>query len=314
MKYYFAYGSNMNEEVIRERCSDPECLGKAYLPDYKLGFTRYSKNRESGVADILISPGEVVWGLIYQVTDHDVASLDRYEGHPNAYRRINEKAMLFNYPPNFLENLIEQIGEDTSLSYKYDLFSDLNNFQELDVITYEVVEKASETIHPSREYIRLLLDAAYENNFPGEYQELIYQFGQGSRDKLNSLILDLFSDLYELIKNKAFPSDIIKEPEWGGAELVITGEVERKNMLNKNYPDDLVVLTPYWRELSWVIKTIFHHKGISWNIDHMNKYYFLRQLGESALKYQEENPNDNSPVGICDATLTRAYVLFTGTE
>jgi len=72
-----------------------------------------------------------------------------------------------------------------------------------------------------------------------------------------------------------------------------------------------VVLTPHWRELSWLVQTLYWDEKIAWQVDAGNKYYILNQMGEAAIQYQQEYPNDNNPKGICLAVLYSAYKVFT---
>ena len=78
---YIAYGSNLNKEQMSFRCPNAKPLGKMYLPDYKLVFR--------GVADIIKKEGEFVPVGIWKVTDDCVKALDRYEGAPRLYQRVD---------------------------------------------------------------------------------------------------------------------------------------------------------------------------------------------------------------------------------
>jgi len=61
----------------------------AYLENYTLAFTRLSKKRSCGVADIVFAEGATTWGVVWELSDGDLITLDRYEGvHIEAYRRI----------------------------------------------------------------------------------------------------------------------------------------------------------------------------------------------------------------------------------
>ncbi len=79
--YYFAYGSNLNREQMQERCPDSEPVAKAKLEGYRLCFNR--------VADIVEDEGSLVWGAIYTVSPRDIKNLDRYEGYPNFYDKLD---------------------------------------------------------------------------------------------------------------------------------------------------------------------------------------------------------------------------------
>ena len=66
---YFAYGSNMNWQQMRERCPSARFVGVALLSEHKLAFTRKSKKRGCGVADAVLEGGRKVWGVIYEIDD-----------------------------------------------------------------------------------------------------------------------------------------------------------------------------------------------------------------------------------------------------
>lgn len=70
---YFAYGSNLNIEQMKYRCSRAIALGNFYLRNNKLVFR--------GVADCVYSPGNVCPGGIWSITSECEKELDRYEGY-----------------------------------------------------------------------------------------------------------------------------------------------------------------------------------------------------------------------------------------
>lgn len=77
---YFAYGSNLDWPQIRERCPSARFVAVAKLKDHRLDFTRKSTIRGCGVADAVPDPGHAVWGVVYQIDERDIGSLDRSEG------------------------------------------------------------------------------------------------------------------------------------------------------------------------------------------------------------------------------------------
>ena len=83
---YLAYGSNLNLEQMRYRCPDAKVVGYTYLPDRKLVF------RGTPLGSYLTldeAPGAypgVPCG-VFEISERDQASLDRYEGYPRFYRR-----------------------------------------------------------------------------------------------------------------------------------------------------------------------------------------------------------------------------------
>jgi len=79
IKYYFAYGSNMNHEHMKMRCPKSKYLGTFELPGYKLVFR--------SVADVEQSNDDSVLGALFEITDECERALDRYEGYPNLYTK-----------------------------------------------------------------------------------------------------------------------------------------------------------------------------------------------------------------------------------
>jgi len=87
---YFAYGSNMTEENLRQRVPSANRIGAARLDGYRIAFTRRSARTQSGVADIVADPDFSVWGVVFELEDAELPGLARKEGlnlNPPAYRR-----------------------------------------------------------------------------------------------------------------------------------------------------------------------------------------------------------------------------------
>jgi gamma-glutamylcyclotransferase len=83
---YFAYASNLNKKLMRERCPDSTPKFIATLPNYKLVFTGWSREWRGGKATIISSRGDKVRGAIYDVTEACMKRLDRSEA---GYTRMN---------------------------------------------------------------------------------------------------------------------------------------------------------------------------------------------------------------------------------
>ena len=77
---YFAYGSNMDFKQMRQRCPSAQFVAVAKLPNHRLEFTRESKKWQCGVSDVVESSREDVWGVVYDITETEFASLDQDEG------------------------------------------------------------------------------------------------------------------------------------------------------------------------------------------------------------------------------------------
>ena len=84
-KLYLAYGSNLNLGQMAHRCPDSKVAGKAELPGYRLLFRGGQHNAH---ATIEKSEGHTVPALLWKVSVRDEALLDRYEGYPYYYDKV----------------------------------------------------------------------------------------------------------------------------------------------------------------------------------------------------------------------------------
>ena len=92
--YYFAYGSNLNQRQMLERCPDSKPVFTASLPNYKLVFVGWSRQWRGGIDSIKPFRGERILGAIYEISERDLRRLDKYEGYPGNYNRF--KVTVFN--------------------------------------------------------------------------------------------------------------------------------------------------------------------------------------------------------------------------
>lgn len=85
MKYYAAYGSNLNIQQMAIRCPGAKPLGTALLKDWQLLF----KGSYTGsYLTIEKKKGSCVPLGIWQVDEFDEQKLDRYEGYPRFYQKF----------------------------------------------------------------------------------------------------------------------------------------------------------------------------------------------------------------------------------
>lgn len=77
MKYYLAYGSNLNKRQMARRCPDAVPVGTVTISNYELVFR--------GVATIEPKPGASVPCGIWKISKEDEFKLDHYEGYPHLY-------------------------------------------------------------------------------------------------------------------------------------------------------------------------------------------------------------------------------------
>jgi gamma-glutamylcyclotransferase (GGCT)/AIG2-like uncharacterized protein YtfP len=74
MPLYFAYGSNLDAAAMRARCPASRPLGIARLMGYRFFLM------STGYASVTRDPTRIVYGLLWDLAQRDVAALDRYEG------------------------------------------------------------------------------------------------------------------------------------------------------------------------------------------------------------------------------------------
>jgi gamma-glutamylcyclotransferase (GGCT)/AIG2-like uncharacterized protein YtfP len=77
--YYFAYGMNTNLDSMSTRCLTAQVMGPARLEGYRFAFR--------GHADVELDYASDVHGVLWQIDDEDLESLDMFEGFPHYYIR-----------------------------------------------------------------------------------------------------------------------------------------------------------------------------------------------------------------------------------
>lgn len=136
--WYFAYGSNMNERLFRERRHmTPIGTRVGRLPGYRLAFTVAGGMRPgvSAPANIVAAADGVVYGVLYLLPLRKFARLDASEGAQSGY-------------------LWTDVEDDAGAS--------------VPAVTYRVPEPAAEG-RPGRGYLKLIQDAARERGLPAPY-------------------------------------------------------------------------------------------------------------------------------------------------
>ena len=84
MKYYIAYGSNLNTKQMGWRCPTAKKLHTAELEGYRLEFRGGKGN---AYATISLDENAKVPVLLWEIQPEDERQLDRYEGWPQFYRK-----------------------------------------------------------------------------------------------------------------------------------------------------------------------------------------------------------------------------------
>ena len=136
--WYFAYGSNMNERLFRERRHmvwHETRVGR--LHGYRLAFTVGGGMRPgiSAPANIVAAPGGVVYGALYLLPLRKFARLDNSEGKQYDYLWTDAEDLAGN---------------------------------RLRVVTYMVPQAATEG-RPGRRYLDLIREAARQRGLPADY-------------------------------------------------------------------------------------------------------------------------------------------------
>ena len=150
-RLYFGYGSNLNAADWSRWCSSKgyketsfdasfQKAANAWLADYRPGFTVRSASREGGVLDVVSAPGCVTPGVLFQVNEDAIAKLDRKEGAPRFYRRLD-------------------IVVQTASGFR-------------EAFTYQVVSPQGDYIPPSDEYARIVCDGLKANGLDDEHIRL----------------------------------------------------------------------------------------------------------------------------------------------
>ena len=137
MTYLFFYGSNLDLDDLYDfakrhglELPELEPVGPAWLPDRRLSFGYHSSSRGGGALDIVPAPGFAVSGFVFATrSEATLRLLDRKEGHPRFYQRVELQALLES-----------GVG--------------------LDVLTWEVCKhRRVQHVPPTRSYVELVRDA-----------------------------------------------------------------------------------------------------------------------------------------------------------
>ena len=85
--WHFAYGSNMNRVQMLSRAGKILEEHNASLPNYEVRFNKKVRGGTAG-ANIQMASGKTVHGVLYKLEESTFRMVDRYEGVPEHYRRI----------------------------------------------------------------------------------------------------------------------------------------------------------------------------------------------------------------------------------
>ena len=138
LSMYFAYGSNLDQAQMSQRCPMAKGLGVAVLDGHRLSFTAFSRRWRGGVADVVEAMGHKVWGFLYELTPADLSALDAYEGYPHLYDRR-------------LLHVVPEVHHAAVEAWVY------------------FVASKRDFVTPSAEYLAVLVECAKAFGFPQQY-------------------------------------------------------------------------------------------------------------------------------------------------
>jgi gamma-glutamylcyclotransferase len=109
---------------------------KAHLPNFELRFNKKVRGGTAG-ANVQPAPGKTVYGVLYKIEENSFRSLDRYEGVPEHYRRIEIQVTLDGGAP-------------------------------VPAQVY-IASKVEKGLRPSAHYLQAILEGAGEHSLPEAY-------------------------------------------------------------------------------------------------------------------------------------------------
>lgn len=159
---YFAYGSNLNLYAVADWCRHyglrTPALRKpqpAILDNYRMGFPIYSEYWGGGIADIAYDPGKYVCGVLFDVQDRDLETLDR-----KVDRRIDGHGREIGTYARIEVNCRHTGGGPEGSAW-----------------TYAGVDPARFDVPPTENYVDSLVQGCYEGGLTSMWIEYLRSFG-----------------------------------------------------------------------------------------------------------------------------------------
>jgi len=92
--YYFGYGSNLDEDYMRQWTPSLKFVSLARLPNFEIQFRKYSTDLEGGISSIIEKPGGMIQGVVYTIEKSEMEALDVLEDVPlGIYKRETFKVI-----------------------------------------------------------------------------------------------------------------------------------------------------------------------------------------------------------------------------
>lgn len=111
----FAYGSNMSRKQIEDRAPSVQIIGRAQLNNMRFVCNKKSVDG-SAKANIVKSDNDVVWGVLFEIDEEDLAILDLKEG---GYFRVSVRVTTVNGEAVLAETYLSKKITNDHRSYKW---------------------------------------------------------------------------------------------------------------------------------------------------------------------------------------------------
>jgi gamma-glutamylcyclotransferase len=134
--WYFAYGGNMNRAQMLSRAGKILEEHAASVPNYEIRFNKKVRGGTAG-ANIQPASGKTVHGVLYRIEESALRSMDRYEGAPDHYRRIEVR-----------------VTPESGAPVPAQVY---------------IASKVEKGLRPSAPYLQAILDGAGEHDLPAAY-------------------------------------------------------------------------------------------------------------------------------------------------
>jgi gamma-glutamylcyclotransferase len=138
--WHFAFASNMNRAQMHSRAGEILEERPGQLENYELVFNKKVRGGTAG-ANIRPAPGKAVLGVLYKINESAFRNLDRYEGAPQHYRRIEVE--------------VRDANGQTVAAQAF------------------IATKVEKGLRPAPHYLKTILDGAAEHQLPADYVERI---------------------------------------------------------------------------------------------------------------------------------------------
>nr|WP_040210834.1 gamma-glutamylcyclotransferase family protein [Clostridium polynesiense] len=139
-KLYIAYGSNMDTEQMAYRCPDAKVVCTSEIRGYELLF---KGSKIGACATIEKKENSKVPVLVWEISQCDERSLDRYEGYPRLYYKKNLNIYINDKPMEAMVYIMDEKRLKGQPSYQYyKLIEDAYKKYGFD---FEILEKALKT-------------------------------------------------------------------------------------------------------------------------------------------------------------------------